>query len=174
VQHRLSARVFATTDFIGGDAIGVTQSMQCEYIERNILEVHHMKRIALALVTLVTIAAGCSSTTATLAPTNRNPASEGSVVARDGKNGNTELVVDLNHLPDPGVYGATTYVVWIRPSATDDYLNVGQVAIDKKRHGRLATLTPHEQFDVLVTAEDRATSGEPSQVIMLRGAVDQR
>jgi hypothetical protein len=139
-----------------------------------------MKRTALALATVVTlatlttIAAGCSSTTASLAPTNRNPGSEGSVVARDAKNGNTELVVDLNHLPDPSVYGASAYVVWIRPTATDDYLNVGQIAIDKKRHGRLATLTPHEEFDVLVTAEDRATSGEPSNVIMLRGAVGQR
>lgn len=132
-----------------------------------------MKRIALAL-TLLLATVACSTTNATLAPTNRNPGSEGSVVARDGKNGNTELVVDLNHLPDPSVYGAQTYVVWIRPSATDDYVNVGQVAIDKKRHGRLATLTPHEQFDVLVTAEDRATSGEPSNVIMLRGAIDQR
>lgn len=133
-----------------------------------------MKRIALALALLVTVGAGCATTEASLAPTNRNPGSEGSVVARDGKNGNTELVVDLKYLPDPAAYGASTYVVWIRPTATDDYLNMGQVAIDKKRHGRLATLTPHEQFDVLVTAEDRATAGEPSNVVMLRGAVDQR
>lgn len=131
-----------------------------------------MKRI-LAFACFAFIAA-CSTTTADLAPTNRNPGSEGSVVARDGKNGNTELVVDLKHLPDPAAFDASTYVVWIRPAATDDYMNVGQVAIDKQRRGRLATLTPHEQFDVLVTAEDRATAGEPSKVIMLRGSIDQR
>src|SRR5205823_6370287 len=45
------------------------------------------------------------------------PASEGTVKATAGANGNTQLAVQVRHLAPPGKVAAdaTVYVVWIRP-----------------------------------------------------------
>lgn len=129
-----------------------------------------MKTLALSLL-LAAALAGCAATKATLNPTRVNPGSVGTVVAKETSNGNTKLDVDINHLPPPGALGANTYVVWIRPH-DGKYLNLGQVAIDERRHGHLETTTPHQSFIVIVTGEDNPTAAVPSSTVVLTGVVD--
>ena len=129
-----------------------------------------MKKIVLALL-LGAALAGCAANKSTLSPTTVNPGSAGTIVATETKNGNTKLDVDVNYLPPPGALGSNTYVVWIRPG-NGRFVNLGQVAIDDKRHGSLETMTPHKSFTVIVTGEETATAAAPSQTVVLTGVVD--
>jgi hypothetical protein len=128
------------------------------------------------LKSVVLIAAGvlgaCATATA-LAPTSANPASEGSVHARAGPNGNTKLDVRLDHLPYPQALDPsfTTYVVWLKAEPSGSFVNMGQVAINEEREGRLETITPHRHFIVVVTAEADAAATAPMGAVMLRGDV---
>ncbi|MDP2343535.1 MAG: hypothetical protein Q8O67_21425 [Deltaproteobacteria bacterium] len=127
---------------------------------------------ALAVAGIAVLAA-CSTTT-TLAPTNANPASEGKVRVSEGPNGNTKVEVTLDHLPNPRALDPTyaTYVVWIKPDERGQFMNMGQVAINDEREGRLETITPLHRFTLVVTAEPDATATTPSGAIMLRGDVE--
>jgi hypothetical protein len=108
-------------------------------------------------------------------PTARNPGSSGQVIARE-QNGNTKVIVDVVHLPEPEILdpGLTTYVVWLRPAGSTRYVNMGQVRIDDAPNGRLETTTPYEDFFVLVTGEASPTTPTPSGYVMLEADVARR
>jgi hypothetical protein len=129
---------------------------------------------ALTLALLTATALGGCGTTVEMRPTTMNPGSEGKVTARRGAHGNTALTVAVDHLPPPGALGPglNTYVVWLRPAGSRDFVNMGQVQIDDDRRGRLTTVTPHEDFFILVTGEAAATTSRPSSYVVLQAPVE--
>ena len=82
------------------------------------------------------------------------PAAEGKLEVSKGDSGNTRLKMEVKHLADPAMVapGASTYVVWIQqPRAAAQ--NVGALKVGKNRRGELETITPHQTFQVFITAE---------------------
>lgn len=96
-------------------------------------------------------------------PAAGNIAGEGTVEAKDGDNGNTEIDVRVKHLAAPAKVAAdaSVYVVWIRP-ATGRIQNVGALEVDDELVGRLKTTTPHRAFKLTVTPEPSARMAEPT------------
>ena len=78
----------------------------------------------------------------------------GTVVAKEGDSGNTDLEVKVEHLPAPAevARNASTYIVWIHPR-NGDLQNVGALKLDDDQEGELDTTTPHRRFTVTVTPE---------------------
>jgi hypothetical protein len=98
----------------------------------------------------------------------RVPAAQGAVSVQDGDNGNYKVAVNVKHMapPDKVSTGASSYVVWLRPLATDAKSqppqNVGALAVNKDLEGNLTTVTPYRQFDLFVTAEPVPNSTAPT------------
>jgi len=98
----------------------------------------------------------------------RIPAAEGSVSVKDGDHGSTKLAVKVKHMapPDKVATGASSYVVWLRPLASDTSSepaqNVGALAVGKDLEGKLDATTPYRQFDIFVTAEPEPGSTAPT------------
>ena len=128
------------------------------------------RRTALLIGAL--LCAACASTDQRLVPTAENRAALGKITTTSDDNGNTELRVMVDHLAEPAMIspGLRTFVVWIRPDGSAEYLNVGQLTIDDEdRNGELETKTPHRDFEVLVTAEASSTPDHPSHHLVLTG-----
>src|SRR5687768_2008578 len=91
---------------------------------------------------------GGGSTNETMRPAAGNIAGEGTVEAKIGDNGNTEIDVRVKHLAAPAKVAAdsSVYVVWIRPGAEGRIQNVGALEVDDELVGRLKTTTPHRAF----------------------------
>ena len=111
----------------------------------------------------------CSHAAATpMQASSRIPAAEGAVTVQDGDNGSTKLAVTVKHMapPEKVATGASSYVVWLRPLATDTSSepaqNLGALAVGKDLEGKLNTVTPYRQFDVFVTAEPEPGSTAPT------------
>ncbi len=91
------------------------------------------------------------------------PAAEGKVKVSRGDSGNTRLTMEVKHLADPAMVapGASTYVVWIQePHAAAQ--NVGALKVGKNRRGELKTVTPHQTFQVFITAEPTRAARAPT------------
>ena len=96
-------------------------------------------------------------------PAAGNIAGEGTVEAKIGDNGNTEIEVRVKHLaaPEKVAADASVYVVWIRPS-TGRIQNVGALEVDDELVGKFKTTTPHRAFRVTITPEPSARMAEPT------------
>lgn len=131
-------------------------------------------RVSVLLLGTILSLACQSSRDTTLAPSPETPASQGSVSATADANGNTELRVVVDHLPPPERLSPElqTFVVWIRPANSRQYLNAGQLTIDDERSGELKTITPHPDVDVLVTAEASGAPSHPSTFRILEGRAE--
>ena len=107
---------------------------------------------------------GGGSTNETMRPAAGNIAGEGTVEAKRGDNGNTEIEVRVKHLAAPAKVAAdsSVYVVWIRPGADGRIQNVGALEVDAELVGRLKTTTPHRAFRLTVTPEPSARMAEPT------------
>src|SRR5262245_5849047 len=131
-----------------------------------------VKRFAVAAVVAVLplAAVGCSTRIQELRPAQRNPAAVGNIKAKTDENKNTLLEVRAEHLAPPAALDPTlsTYVVWIRPVAAQEFTNVGQLAMRGDRSGRLQATTPFPEFNVLVTAEQSGTARAPSPFVVMR------
>jgi len=116
----------------------------------------------------------------------RNPASQGEVKTKLTGDNNTAVTVTVKHLapPEKLAQGATTYVVWARPtgiptarqekSATyperqpvsgqteSGVYNLGGLKIDKNLDGRLETVTPFHSFDLFITPEPSSAVTTPN------------
>ena len=90
------------------------------------------------------------------------PASQGTVKATTGKNGNTDLSIRVKHLAPPSkiVSDATVYVVWIQPKDGDKQ-NIGALVLNDNLEGSLDTVTPHSRFSVSVTPEASGRAAQP-------------
>jgi hypothetical protein len=82
---------------------------------------------------------------------------------------NRQVVVSVDHLLPPERLGRqfSTYTVWIVPPGGNP-VPAGRLEYDRaRRRGRLTTITPYEDFRVLVTAEPEMPLGAPSRAVVL-------
>jgi hypothetical protein len=131
-----------------------------------------VKRSVAAAVVAVSLALmGCATQIQELRPASRNPAGAGNIKATADDNKNTVLEVRAEHLAPPAAFDPTlsTYVVWIRPVAAQEFTNVGQLAMRSDRSGQLQATTPFPEFNVLVTAEQSGTARTPSPFVVMEG-----
>jgi hypothetical protein len=98
----------------------------------------------------------------TMHPATSIPAGQGTISAKPGTGGNTQLEVRVQHLAPPSrvVADATVYVVWIQP-AQGTHQNLGILALDGNSAGTYQGLTPHRRFFLSVTPEANATGERP-------------
>lgn len=101
------------------------------------------------------------------------PASQGTVEATAGANGNTNLEIRVKHLapPEKVAADATVYVVWIQPRGAA-HQSVGALRLNSDLEGTLATVTPHRRFLVMVTPEPSGQVAEPSHEPVFTSDVD--
>lgn len=105
------------------------------------------------------------------------PSADGYVKADVGANGNTNLTVIVANLapPERVVSGATLYVVWVNLDPKNPApQNVGVLVLKDDRSGRLETLTPLRDFEVMITAEANRNAGIPTGAPVLRTRVSQK
>lgn len=121
--------------------------------------------IALASFGLLAFSlAGCATAQKqTMESSVANTSGEGTVEAKAGPNGNTQLEVQVKHLSDPArvASDASVYVVWIRPRNAE-IQNVGALKLDADLVGKLNTSTPHRTFTLTVTPEPSARMAAPT------------
>jgi len=91
------------------------------------------------------------------------PASEGTVKASGGENGNTNLAIHVKHLAPPSKVApdATVYVVWLLPRNAE-IQNIGALTLNDNLEGSLVTVTPHRRFRVTVTPEAGGRGAQPT------------
>lgn len=91
------------------------------------------------------------------------PASQGTVKATLGDNGNTNVALRVKHLAPPSKIApeATVYVVWIQP-LDGTKQNVGALTLNDDLEGSLDTLTPHKRFQISVTPEPSGLVAQPT------------
>ena len=79
-------------------------------------------------------------------------------------NDNTKIDLKVNHLAEPErvVPGATTYIVWVRPTGDAPAQNLGALKVDRNLKAKLETVTPQKNFELFVTAESSPLVTNPS------------
>lgn len=92
-----------------------------------------------------------------------NTSGQGTVEAKRGENGNTDLHVLVKHLSSPSKVesDASVYVVWIQPH-NSEIQNLGALVVDDDLVGTFNTTTPHRSFRLSITPEPSARMTEPS------------
>lgn len=128
--------------------------------------------LCVAAMALALWLTACSPKAYPLRPDSRAPASVGQLAASPSKNGNLALGVKVDHLPEAGMLSKelTTFVVWLKPAGSEQWLNIGQMQLNKDRHGELETLTAFPAGEVKVTAEAKSTTLQPSEWTVLEGS----
>jgi hypothetical protein len=125
-----------------------------------------MRRLNMCLVALLGLAMGCASRqTVRLNGSPQVPAAQGEVRVSSGENNNTRLRIDVHHLAEPQriAPGATALVAWARPAFDGAAAqNIGALRVNEKLEGELETVTPHRNFDLIITAEQSPTAPLPS------------
>jgi hypothetical protein len=101
------------------------------------------------------------------------PASEGTVEATAGDNGNTNVAIRVKHLAPPSKVAAeaTVYVVWIQPRNAAKQ-SVGALRVNDDLEGSLDTVTPHRRFLVMVTPEASGQVAQPTNEPVFTSDVD--
>ncbi|MBK8792714.1 MAG: hypothetical protein IPN59_06060 [Holophaga sp.] len=91
------------------------------------------------------------------------PASQGTVKATEGKNGNTNVSVRVKHLAPPSKVApdTTVYVVWLK-AMNGELQNMGALTLNDNLEGSLDTVTPHSRFNISVTPEASGQVAQPS------------
>lgn len=108
----------------------------------------------------------------TFAASDKVPAAQGAFLLADGGNGNTKIHVAVEHMAPASkvASGATTYVVWVKPLASDGHpQNVGALQVNQDLQGTLDSVTPLKSFEVFVTPEASASVQQPSGQKLLWG-----
>jgi hypothetical protein len=100
------------------------------------------------------------------------PEATASISFQHDRNHNTKFTVHAKHLarPDALTPAKSLYVVWTQPRGKDAQ-NQGVFNVNENLEGSLSATTPHQTFDVIVTAEDSANIDHPSGTEVLRGTV---
>jgi hypothetical protein len=121
--------------------------------------------VAIALPAVAALAAvpvGCATARPMLSSPNV-PASEGTIEATDGDNGNTNLAIRIEHLAPPAkvASGTTVYVVWIQPEGSA-WQSVGKLLLDDDLAGSLDAVTSYRRFEGKVTPEPNGQGPLPT------------
>jgi len=101
------------------------------------------------------------------------PATQGTVSATEGDNGDTNLSIRMRHLASPQQVAreATVYVVWVQPSYYPRQ-NMGTLTLSGNLEGSLDTVTPHSRFMVSVTPESSGLADLPTHAPVFVDDVD--
>lgn len=125
-----------------------------------------MRRFHACLVACFGLAISCSSgQTVRLNGSPQVPAAQGMVRVARGENNNTRLRIDVHHLAEPDriAPGSTALVAWARSAGEGAVAqNIGALRVNEKLEGELETVTPHRNFELLITAEQSPTASWPS------------
>jgi hypothetical protein len=91
------------------------------------------------------------------------PASEGTVKATAGDNGNTRLAIRVKHLaPAYKVQtDATVYVVWLQ-QPDQPMQNIGALTLSDSLVGSLDTESPYRRFTISITPEPGQQGQQPT------------
>lgn len=113
-------------------------------------------------IVLAGLALGCSKPQG-MVSAEGVPASQGTVKATEGDNGNIKLAIRVKHLAPPSKIApdATVYVVWVQPR-NGARQNMGALVLSSNLEGSLDTVTPHRRFLVTVTPEPSGQVAAPS------------
>jgi len=129
-------------------------------------------RLVVFICGALALGVGCGTTLA-LQPGSKTPAAAGIVKLSRDSQGNTQLALSVNYLPEPFELNRalTTFVVWSIADDGSRVRNMGQMQLDSHRHGVVNLVTPLTSFKLLVTAEESATAEKPSDYAVLSGNV---
>jgi hypothetical protein len=107
-----------------------------------------------------------------MTPSQSNPAAAGTISVDHDHNGNIELKLRVHHLAKPDAIdpAKTHYVVWVQPKDRPPE-PLGVVKVDKDLNGEFRAVTPYQNFDVFITAENTPRPEQPSGPEVLRGTV---
>lgn len=127
-------------------------------------------RHSFLLAACLSLASACATTTP-LSTTTLSQAAKAEVKLKVGPNGNAvgNLVAEFLAPPALVAPNQSVYSVWIRQNDGIAWTNMGQMQVGDSRQGEFLIQTPHEAFDILVTAEAKPTAVSPSEFVVLRG-----
>jgi len=128
-----------------------------------------MRSIVTVLGVLALAIAGCGGGTSYAAMGRGGALSADARIDVVPTGGNRQVIVSVQHLVPPERLGPdfSTYNVWIVPPGGRP-VPAGQLNYDRgSRSGRLTTITPFDEFRVLVTAEAGMPRGYPSQAVVI-------
>lgn len=134
-----------------------------------------MWRVPPVAVALLALVLGCSrEQTIKLSGSSQVPAAQGFVRIKSGENNNTRLKITVQHLarPEQISSGSKAIVVWAKPmTGAGEAQNLGVIRVDGDLDGELATVTPHQDFELMITAEPYPTVTSPSGTALLSARI---
>lgn len=134
----------------------------------------HRKVVLLVLLSFV-LATTAWGREDRLVNTGAAPAAEGKVITDNDRNGNTGVEVQVKHMATPQSLTPPrqTYLVWVKPRGKDPEL-LGALRVNEGLEGSLKATTTYKDFEVLITAEDNMKPEMPSELVILKGAVERK
>lgn len=133
-----------------------------------------MKRMRLAAIafSLLLLAGVALADDVKLRPGTADPSAVGTVDYHHDRNGNTSFELKVDHLAPPANLQPVkqVYVVWVQ-AAGQPPENKGVLKVNEDQKGDIKMISPHQAFDIFVTAEDTPSVSQPSGPEVLRGTV---
>jgi hypothetical protein len=139
------------------------------------MRLHLMKFGTLALMFLALVSLGWAEDVQ-LSNTGIAPAATGTIHIDNDRNGNTEIKLTVEHIAAPQALSPARqyYVVWIEPRGQQPEL-AGRLRVNRDDlAASIETLTPYDNFQVFITAENSEIPTMPSSTVLLRGTVQRR
>ncbi len=126
---------------------------------------------AIAICLLLLVGAACADDVK-LRPGTADPSAVGSVDYHHDRNGNTSMELKVEHLAPPANLQPVkqVYVVWVQAPGQPPE-NKGVLKVNEDQKGDIKMVSPHQAFDIFVTAEDTPSVSAPSGPEVLRGTV---
>lgn len=128
-----------------------------------------MKRVVLSTVVVLGLAlTGCGRSGPppgyALRGESTAPGADAQLQVNTRGAGNQEVELTVENLPPPQRIDeqASSYAVWVHPTGRDP-IQLGNLDYDEEaRRGGIRTITPYQQFELFVTAEQVAAPLEPT------------
>ena len=100
------------------------------------------------------------------------PAAAGKARLSKEKNGNLKLKVEVYHSAKPGALTPSrqSYVVWTQARGKNPE-NRGALKVNDKLEGKFEDTVTNGDFEIFITAEDNSRADVPSEVKLLKGAM---
>ncbi len=129
-----------------------------------------MKKINSPILSLFVLLISSCASRNTIPATAMNPAADAEIEVGRGPNNNTSAHLKVKHMALPQSLNPDlrVYSVWTRAKNSPDWQNAGQMEVGKSREVDFKIVTPHKNFDLLVTGETNGTVEYPSEYVVLR------